>query len=106
MTLSEIGCRVLRCRDDCAETVHTKEQLMFFQLAEVLPAYPTPTWDLSKQLGVSYAVGPVPSDDDGNPTADFTHLLWQKERFRQAGIDLVVLETAFPWAQHAKFGGP
>ncbi len=27
---------------------------MFFQLAEVLPAYPTPTWDLSKQLGVNY----------------------------------------------------
>ena len=48
----------------------------------------------------------MPSDDDGNPTPDFTRLLWQKERFRQAGIDLVVLETAFPWAQHAKFGGP
>jgi mannonate dehydratase len=79
---------------------------MFFQLADVLTAYPTPTWDLSKQLGVGYAVGPVPNDDDGNPTPDFTRLLWQKERFRQAGIDLVVLETAFPWAQHAKFGGP
>ena len=35
-----------------------KESLMFFQLAEVLPAYPTSTWDLSKQLGVGYAVGP------------------------------------------------
>lgn len=79
---------------------------MFFQLAEVLPAFPTPTWDLTKQLGVTYAVGPVPGSANGAPTPDFTQLLWQKDRFRQAGIDLVVLETAFPWAHHAKIGGP
>ncbi len=79
---------------------------MFFQLAEVLPASPTPTWDLTKQLGVTYAVSNVPNDEYGQPTPDFLTLLRQKERFRNAGIDLLVLETAFPWAHHAKIGGP
>jgi len=79
---------------------------MFFQLAEILPNTPNRTWDLAKQLGVTHAVANVPTDGDGQPTADFMTLLRHKERFRQAGIDLVVLETAFPWAQHAKYGGP
>jgi mannonate dehydratase len=79
---------------------------MFFQLAEILPAAPTATWDLTKQLGVNYAVANVPLDAQGNPTPDFTALLWQKERFRQAGIEWLVIETAFPWAHHAKIGGP
>lgn len=79
---------------------------MFFQLAEVLPAMPNRTWDLAKQLGVGYAVSGVPVDEQGRPTPDFLALLRHKERFHQAGIDLVVIETAFPWAQHAKYGGP
>jgi mannonate dehydratase len=79
---------------------------MFFQLAEVLPEFQTPTWDLAKQCGVTHAVARVPLDECGQPTADFLVLLRMKERFRQAGLDLVVLETAFPWAEHAKYGGP
>ncbi len=79
---------------------------MFFQLAEILPNQPTATWDLAKQLGVNSAVANVPLDSLGQPTSDFQTLLWQKERFRQAGIDLLVIETAFPWAHHAKIGGP
>jgi len=83
-----------------------QERRMFFQLAEVLPNVPTRTWELARQLGVTYAVSTVPVDAEGEPTADFLTLLRQKERFRNAGIDLVVIETAFPWAQHAKYGGP
>ena len=79
---------------------------MFFQLAEILPDMPSTTWDLARQLGVNSAVSNVPLDASGVPTPDFRTLLWQKERFRQAGIDLLVLETAFPWAHHAKIGGP
>lgn len=79
---------------------------MFFQLAEILPAHPTRTWELARQLGVNYAVSNVPVDAEGNPTPDLDALLAQKERFRAAGIDLLVLETAFPWAHHAKIGGP
>ena len=79
---------------------------MFFHLAEILPSSLTATWDLAKQLGVTHAVSNVPIDASGHPTADFRALLHQKERFRQAGIDLVVLETGFPWAHHAKIGGP
>lgn len=79
---------------------------MFFQLAEVLPDYPTATWDLAKQCGATHAVARVPLDERGQPTADFLVLLRMKERFRHAGLDLAVLETAFPWAEHAKYGGP
>ena len=38
---------------------------MFFQLAEVLPSVPTRTWELAKQLGVTYAVSRVPEDAEG-----------------------------------------
>jgi mannonate dehydratase len=79
---------------------------MFFQLAEVLPEHRTPTWDLARQCGAQYAVARVPLDECGEPTADFLTLLRMKERFRNAGLELVVLETAFPWAEHAKYGGP
>ena len=79
---------------------------MFFQLAEVLSNTPDRTWEFSKQLGVTCAVTRVPEEINGRPDADYLTLLRLKERFRNAGIDLLVLETAFPWAQHAKYGGP
>src|SRR6478609_10509251 len=48
----------LPCRPECYDAATNryergdmKERSMFFQLAEVLPAFPTPTWDLTKQLG-------------------------------------------------------
>lgn len=79
---------------------------MFFQLAEVFSQYPNATWSLAKQLGVTHAVSNVPIDADGKFTADFMSLLRQKQRFADGGLDLQVLETAFPWAHHAKIGGP
>jgi mannonate dehydratase len=79
---------------------------MFFQLAEILPNTPSVVWDLAKQVGVTHAVTGVPLDDAGQPTPDLDALARVQARFREAGIELAVLETAFPWAQHAKFGGP
>ena len=61
---------------------------MFFQLAEVLPPYPNQTWVLAKQLGCTHAVSSVPPDPDGRPTPDFMALLRQKERFKDAGLEL------------------
>ena len=79
---------------------------MFMQLAEVLPPFPNQTWLLARQLGLAHAVSSVPLDADGLPAPDFMLLLRQKERFKDAGLDLVVLETAFPWADKAKRGEP
>lgn len=88
---------------------------MFFQLAEVLPQEPNLTWQLARQIGVTHAVSGVPVVANATPTADlltgnftpdFLTLLRMKQRFSDAGLDLVVLETAFPWAHHAKIGGP
>ncbi len=79
---------------------------MFFQLAEVLPPFPNATWILAKQIGCTHAVSSVPPDLDGAPTPEFMALLRQKERFKDAGLELAVLETAFPWADKAKRGEP
>jgi mannonate dehydratase len=79
---------------------------VFFQLAEVLPPYPNQTWTLAKQLGCTHAVSSVPPDPDGKPTPDFMALLRQKERFKDAGLELAVLETAFPWADQIKRNEP
>ena len=79
---------------------------MFFQLAEVLPPYPNQTWILAKQLGCTHAVSSVPPGPDGTPTPDFMALLRQKERFKDAGLELAVLETAFPWADKIKRNEP
>ena len=79
---------------------------MFMQLAEVLPPYPNLTWTLARQLGLGYAVSAVPWDDDGEPTPEYLPLLREKERFKDAGMELVVLETSFPWADKAKRGLP
>jgi mannonate dehydratase len=103
---SPIVAPVIGCSDVSESVQPEANATMFFQLAEILPNAPTTTWDLARQLGVTTAVSGVPVGADGRPTADFRTLLVLKERFRQAGIDLQVLETAFPWAHHAKIGGP
>lgn len=79
---------------------------MFFQLAEILPNRPNITWELARQVGVTHAVTGVPIDAEGWPTPDLDALLRLQAGFAEAGIELAVLETAFPWAQHAKYGGP
>ncbi len=67
-------------------------------LAEFLPPRPTQLWTMANQLGVTCAVSSVPGyrrdDADAKPT--LTGLREQKQRFADHGIELLVLETAFP----------
>jgi mannonate dehydratase len=64
------------------------------QLAEVFPPYPSPVWTIAQQVGVNYAVTGVPDSPDGPPPWDYMHLLYLKQRFTDAGLDLKVIESA------------
>lgn len=64
------------------------------KIAEALPAYHTPLWDLCQQLAVTHAVASVPEGPDQPPAWDFDHLLRLKQRLADAGFDLVVIESA------------
>lgn len=75
------------------------------QLAEYFPPYPTVLWEQAVQLGVTHAVSSVPYDQsspDGERPWDYLPLLRMKERFRNAGLELAVIETAFPFLHDAK----
>ena len=76
-----------------------------FQLAEYLPPYPNTTWTLARQSGVTHAVSQVPPDGPDGAGWDFLPLLRMKTRFADAGLELAVIETGFPWLHAAKLGG-
>lgn len=76
------------------------------QFAEVLPPTPNLTWTLARQAGCTHAVSSFPSDGAGGYLTDFTSLQHQKQRFADAGLDLVVIETGFPWLDLTKRGLP
>ncbi len=79
---------------------------MFFQLAEVFAPFPDVTWTLAKQAGVTHAVASLPPESiDGKPW-DFMPLLRMKQRFADSGLELAVIETAFPWLHLGKLGLP
>jgi mannonate dehydratase len=78
------------------------------QIAEYLPPNPSPLWKLSKQAGVDYAVGglPTPGDlSDGDAPWDYLPLLRMKQRYEDAGFKLAVIE-ARPPLNRAKRGLP
>ena len=66
------------------------------KLAEVFPPYPTPLWTLAKQVGVTHAVTGIPDLPSGPPPWDYMHLLLLKQRFQDAGLELMVIESAPP----------
>ncbi len=76
------------------------------QMAEVLPPFPTVTWDLAKQAGVTHAVSKVPPESSDGAGWDFLPLLRMQQRFAAAGITLAVIETGFPWLHLGKLGLP
>jgi len=76
------------------------------QLAEYLPPFPNLTWTLAVQAGVTHAVSQVPPDGPDGPGWDYLPLLRMKTRFADAGLDLAVIETGFPWLHAAKLGLP
>jgi mannonate dehydratase len=78
------------------------------QIAEYLPSTPSPLWKLSKQAGVDYAVGGLPTTGDladGDAPWDYLPLLRMKQRYEDAGFKLAVIE-ARPPLNRAKRGLP
>src|SRR5260370_22289355 len=78
------------------------------QIAEFLPPTMTPLWRLSKQAGVDFAVGGLPTCEalieTGAPW-DYVPLLQMKERYESSGFQLAVIE-ARPPLNKAKRGLP
>src|SRR5215217_9054441 len=61
--------------------------MLTFKLAEYLPPFPTATWTLARQAGVTHAVSQVPPDDLDGPGWEFLPLR-MKTRFADAGLTL------------------
>jgi mannonate dehydratase len=75
------------------------------QLAEFFTSHPNRLWQLAKQMGVDYAVGPLPRVENGLKPWDFVNLMHMKKRFEDAGIELLVIESA-PETNKIKLGLP
>ncbi|MEK3913667.1 mannonate dehydratase [Paenibacillus sp. FSL H7-0331] len=75
------------------------------QLAEFFPGYPSRLWHLAKQMGVNYAVGPLPKEDHGMKPWDYMNLVQMKQRFADFGLNLQVIESA-PETNRIKLGLP
>lgn len=76
------------------------------QLAEYFPPRPSILWQQAVQLGVTHAVTSLPEIDQKLPGKpwDFMTLTRLKQSFGDAGLDLQVIETAFPFLHDAKIG--
>lgn len=75
------------------------------QLAEFFPSHPNRLWHLAKQMGVNYAVGPLPKEENGWKPWDYMNLLHMKQRFEDFGLELAVIESA-PSTNNIKLGLP
>jgi mannonate dehydratase len=75
------------------------------QLAEFFPSHPNRLWHLAKQMGVNYAVGPLPREVNELKPWDYVNLMHMKQRFEDFGLELAVIESAPP-TNHIKLGTP
>lgn len=75
------------------------------KLAEFFPSHPNRLWHLAKQMGVKYAVGPLPREENGWKPWDYMNLLHMKQRFENFGLELAVIESAPP-TNRIKLGLP
>ncbi|MBS4219290.1 mannonate dehydratase [Bacillus sp. FJAT-49711] len=57
---------------------------------------PDQMWHLAKQMGVDYAVGPLPRKTNFYESYDYTNLMHMKKRFEDFGLELMVIESAPP----------
>ncbi len=73
------------------------------QLAEFFTSQPNRLWHLAKQMGIQYAVGPLPWEEKGEKPWDFIPLVHMKQRFEDFGLKLSVIESAPP-TNHIKLG--
>jgi mannonate dehydratase len=63
-------------------------------LADMLPPVPGDLWTLVRQAGVTAAVTTLPDGPEFPPPWDYMQLMMIKERFRDGGLDLQVIESA------------
>jgi mannonate dehydratase len=76
------------------------------KIAEMLPSQPTPLWALSRQAGVTHAVGGFgPTEPSGEPPWAVGPMRQLKERFEAAGLELTVMECSPPM-QKIRLGLP
>lgn len=75
------------------------------KLAEFFPSHPNQLWHLAKQMGINYAVGPLPREENGLKPWDYINLMHMKKRFEDFGLDLAVIESAPP-TNRIKLGLP
>ncbi|OXM88219.1 mannonate dehydratase [Paenibacillus rigui] len=75
------------------------------KLAEFFSSHPNQLWHLAKQMGINYAVGPLPREENGLKPWDYINLMHMKKRFEDFGLDLAVIESAPP-ANRIKLGLP
>ncbi|TDF92389.1 mannonate dehydratase [Paenibacillus piri] len=68
-------------------------------------SHPNQLWHLAKQMGVNYAVGPLPKEENGLKPWDFVNLMHMKKRFNDSGLELAVIESRPP-ANKIKLGLP
>jgi mannonate dehydratase len=69
---------------------------MNMQLAEFFPSQPNRLWHLARQMGIEYAVGPLPWEEKAQQPWEFMSLLHMKKRFDDFGLKLAVIESAPP----------
>jgi mannonate dehydratase len=76
-------------------------------LADALPAKPAPLWKLVRQAGCTAAVVTIPDSPNDPPPWDFWQLQSLKQRFKDYGLDLQVVESApYSLIESIKIGGP
>ena len=64
------------------------------KLCLFLPAKPDEKWVLARQMGVRFAVAKLAPELTGTlPPWDFESLAAHQARFREAGLDLVLLQA-------------
>ena len=67
------------------------------EIAEYLPAQPSPLWKLAKQAGVNYVVGTLPYGETvANKPWEYMSLVRLKTRYADAGLELAVIESSPP----------
>ena len=73
---------------------------MALKIAEVLGERPDRLWHLSRQAGVTHAVGRIPLDATGTASTEYMDLLYMKKRYEDFGFKLEVLEPGLEWQFH------
>ena len=75
------------------------------QLAEFFTSQPDRLWALAKQMGIDYAVGPLPWETRGEQPWDLMPLIRMKQRYADHGLELSVIES-MPPSNRIKLGLP